>query len=373
MTTVLKKPDHRNVRAEQRVKSSMSPATPPAAGALDGRRLGFVAPRFRHDPDWPWLSRIGPLARCAFTRRSIVNDFEPVPKLTRPYLWWQYAAAGRAMRGCDAAFLFSPEVAMGLTGPLARLHRHAPCIYVGLHQDAPLEQRYIDRVGAALQRCAAVGILTEAERALYIPRYGLEPDRAHVVPIHTDHAAGYDRYGNESPEPEPYVLAMGSPNRVFRPTVQQCAQRDIPVVVITRPWHKGDDLDELAQLGAKVITDADMTKALTYLKHARLSAFDFVRTEYASGFITLVHSMFLRTPIVSSDCLGIAEHVVDAQTGRVVEHGDATALGEAIEQVWNDVALAEQFADAGYERAQQRHALEAAAQRYYAIACDVTE
>lgn len=367
MSTVLKEQNHRGSAAGS---SPADAGSPPSAAheTLSHRRLAFVAPRFAHDPDWPWLTRIGTFALCRFQRRTIVNDYEPLPKLTKPFQQWQYFAAGRALRDADVAFLFSPEVAMGMTGPLARLHRRAKCIYVGLHQDGPLELSYIDRVGAALRRCAAVCILTEAERELYIPRYGLDPARAHVVPIHTDHADGYGIYSDPTPEPQPYVLAMGSPNRVFRPTVEQCVKRNIPIVVITRPWHASDDLDELAHLGAKVITDADMTRAMTYLKHARLSVFDFVRTEYASGFITLVHSMFLRTPIVSSDCLGIPEHVVDQQTGFVVPHGDAAALGEAIDAVWSDDARAARFAEAGFERAKQRHSLESAAESYAALA-----
>lgn len=361
MATVLEHPGH--------VESGT--AAHATTGALAGNRLAFIASRFRHDPDWPWLSRIDPLARCTFTRRTIVNDFEPMPKLTKPYQQWQYWKAGRSIRGAKAAFLFSYDVVLGMTGPAARLHRHMPCIYSGLHQDSPLEPAFIAKLGSALRKCAAVTILTEEERQLYIPRFGLDASKANVVPIHTDHARGYGMYSDESPEAQPYVLAMGSPNRVFRPTVLECAKRDIPIVVITRPWHAGDDPDELVQLGATVITDADMNKALTYLRHAKLTAFDFVRTEYASGFITLVHAMFLGTPIVSSQCVGIPEHVIDGETGFVVGHGDAAALGEVVEQVWSDESLAQRLASAGLKRAQQRHSLEAAAASYASVAASV--
>ncbi len=367
MAHVLEKPENTFERLDD------AAADEPAASrnTLRAHRLAFIAPRFKHDPEWPWLTRIGPLAECAFTRRTIVNDFAPFSKLTKPYQQWQYWNAGRAIREAEAAFLFSYDVVMGMTGRAARLHRHMPCIYMGLHQDSPLEQSFINKLSAALQRCAAVAILTEEERALYVPRFGLDPEHSHVVPIHTDHADGYGMYGPQSPESQPYVLAMGSPNRVFKPTVLECAKRKIPIVIITRSWHVHDDLDELADLGAMVITDANMNKALTYLKHARLIAFDFVRTEFASGFITLVHSMFLKTPIVSSHCVGIPEHVVDGQTGYVVGHTDAAALGDAIDRVWSDDQLAGELAEHGLQRAQQRHSLEAAAQRYFEIACSV--
>jgi hypothetical protein len=350
--------------------ATMTTPTPQASAA---RRLAFVAPKFRHDPDWPWLTKVDPLSACSFTRRTIVNDFEPMPKLTKLYQQWQYFHAGRAVRSAEAAFLLSYDVVMGMTGPAARLHRHMPCIYMGLHQDSPLEPAFIEKLGSALRRCAAVSILTEEERQLYIPRFGLDAAHAHIVPIHTDHAGGYGKYSDVSPQPQPYVLAMGSPNRVFKPTAMQCAKRNIPLVVITRPWHSNDDLDELANLGATVITDADMSKALTYLKHAKLTAFDFVRTEYASGFITLVHSMFLHTPIVAGNCVGIPEHVVDGQTGFVVAHNDPDAMGRAIERIWSDAALASQLAQQAALRAQQRHSLEAAAEAYARIAAGVIE
>lgn len=336
---------------------------PPAA-----MQLAFVSARFKHDPDWPWLTGVEPLSRCAFTRTTIENDFERAPKLTKLYQQWQYFKACRRSRRADATFLFSYDIAMGMTGPAARLHRASPCIYVGMHQDKPLEQSFIDKLSHALRRFAAVAILTDEERQLYIPRFGLDPAKTHVVPLHTDHAHGYDMYPDQSPHPEPYVLSMGSPNRVFKPTVLECAQRKIPIVIITRPWHKGDDLNELKALGAIVITDADMMKSLTYLKHAQMTVFDFDRTEYASGFITLVHAMFLRTPIVASNCVGIPEHVVDEKTGFVVPHDDQPALGVAIERLWNDSVLSMQFAHEGFVRAQDRHSLEAAAKAYYALA-----
>lgn len=337
----------------------------PAPAAL---RLAYVSPRFKHDPDWPWLTAVEPLSQCSFARTTIENDFERAPKLTKLYQQWQYFKAGGRSRRADATFLFSYDVVMGMTGPAARLHRKSKCIYVGMHQDSPLEDTFMQKLGKALNRCAAVAVLTDEERQLYIPRFGLDPATTHVVPIHTDQAQGYGMYPEQSPHPEPYVLSMGSPNRVFKPTVLECAQRKIPIVVITRPWHKGDDLEELKQAGATVITDADMMKALTYLKHAQMTAFDFDRTEFASGFITLVHAMFLRTPIIASNCVGISEHVVDQKTGFVVPHGDQPALGAAIERLWNDAVLSMQFAHEGFERAQERHSLAAAAKTYYALA-----
>lgn len=327
-------------------------------------KLAFVAPRFRHDRDWPWITRITPVDQWSFTRIYIDNVYERFPKATRLYRRWQYARAARRIRSSDLAFLFSTDIGIGLTNRLGRTDQAPRLIYVGFTQDGPWPGKQIRKVAKALQRCDIVTMFTEQERQAYLERYGLAPEQAVVIPIHTDEADDYRQYPNVSPEDEPYVVALGSPNRRFTPTARICSELGVPLVIITRPWHMNDSLDGLHALGAKIVTDADKLKALTYLKHARLAVMPFDDSSIAGGYTTIIHAMFLRTPIVSTKCLGVAEHIIDSETGFVTRHSDDESLKGAIDRLWSEPGLAQRFGDAAEARAQTRHSLQAAARNF---------
>ncbi len=358
--------------AERQPASATShPSADNFAPAVAGARLAFVAPRFAQEPQWKWITTLAPMNRYPFERVYIDHVFKPLPKATALYRAWQHARAARVVSQCNLTFLFSTDIGMALTKRLAR-RRNAPRrIYVGFTQDGPWTQKHIDNVATALQQCDRVTLFTEAERQIYLSRYGLTPEQAVVAPIHTDETEGYQKYPDTSPRTEPFALALGSPNRRFTPTAQLCRQLGIPLVIITRPWHETDSLDELAALGATIVTDADKLKSLTYLKHARLCIMPFLDPDGAGGFTTLIHAMFLRTPFVATNCLGIPEHVIDGETGFVTPHDDRDALRDAIERLWNQPGLAERFGEASFQRAQQRHSLQAAADRYYSLANEV--
>jgi glycosyltransferase involved in cell wall biosynthesis len=341
-----------------------------AAGepAATGLRLAFVAPRHRDEPDWPWVTRIGSMRSCGFRRIFIDNDYAPWPKLTPLFQQWQYWRAMRAVRDVPLTFLFSFDLAIGMTGGLSRLMRTPRRVFVGFSQDLHWTPRRMRKMGRALRRCEAATVFTQAERRLYAERYGLDQQRVHVIPIHTDESDGYRAYGDQSPRERPYVLALGSKTRKFMPVARACCKLGIDLVVITRPNHPNDDLDEIAALGAEVITDADRVKALTYLKHARLAAAAFEDPDLPGGFATVVHAMFMRTPFVLTQSLGMDEHVLDGETGYVTPHDDEHALRDAIGRVWEDDALRMRFEDAALQRARDRHSLEAAAEMFYRLA-----
>ena len=331
---------------------------------LASAKLAFVVPRFRHDRDWPWITRITPLDQRSFTPIYIDNVYERFPKATRLYRRWQYARAARRIRSFDLAFLFSTDIGIGLTNRLRRSTHGPHLIYVGFTQDGPWPGTRIRKVAKALQRCDVVTMFTEQERQVYLERYGLAPEQAVVVPIHTDEADGYGHYPNESPRDEPYVVALGSPNRRFTPTARICNELGVPLVIVTRPWHTNDSLDDLRSLGAKIVTDADKLEALTYLKHARLAVMPFDDPTIAGGYTTIIHAMFLRTPIVATNCLGVPEHIIDGETGFVTPHSDDESLKGAIDRLWSEPGLVQRLGDAAEARAQQRHSLKAAAETF---------
>jgi glycosyltransferase involved in cell wall biosynthesis len=354
--------------AAERLGSRMSTVTnvtpPETAAPTAGRSLAFVAPRHPDGSDWPWLSQIGPMRRHRFAATYIENTFTPLPKATGVAVRWRHMQAARRIRTAELAFLFSTDIGRGITRPPASLVRVPPLVYVGFTQDGPWSAAKVNDLSRALGRCAAVTVFSEDERRLYLDRYRLDVRRVHLIPIHTDETQQYRQYQGERPRSEPYVLSLGSPNRRFTPIARACKALGVPLVIITRPTHKLDSLDELASLGAEIITNADKPRSLNYLKHARFSVMGFDTPELPGAFTTLIHGMFLGTPSIVTSCLGMTDYVVDSVNGLVVAHGDEAALQRAIERMWNDPALVERFTHAGRERAGNLYSLEAAATRF---------
>jgi hypothetical protein len=332
------------------------------------RRFVFIAPRHADGGNWPWLSRIGPMRKHRFESIYIENTCETLPKATRLYVRWQYLRAMRAISAADLAFFFSTDVGMGMTFWLTRLLRQPKRVYVGFTQDAQWSLRKIERLGRALRQFDAVTVFSEDERRLYINRYDLQPERVNLIPIHTDEVTGYEQYDAEPPLPTPYVLSMGSPNRRFMPVAKACRALNIPLVIITRPTHRNDSLHDLANLGATIITNANRFQALSWLRHARLASMVFQTPTLPGAFTTLIHSMFLRTPSVVTQCLGMTDYVKDGETGFITPHSDDEALTEAIGRLWNDAHLRERFACNGLLFAQREFSLEAAAQKFHDLA-----
>lgn len=333
----------------------------------EGRMISFVSPRHPDGSDWPWLSRIGPMRKHRFQATYVENTFKPFPKATRAHVRWQYVKAMRRIARSDLAFLFSTDINVGMTSWPSKWLSPPKRVYVGFTQDGPWGRAKVDRLAAAMAQLDAVTVISETERRIYLDRYSLHPDRAVVSLLHTDEAEGYERYDAPRPLAEPYVVSIGLPNRRFFPIARICRDLKIPLVIITRPTFKSESLDEIASMGARIVTDADKTKSFTYLKHARFPVFAFQQPDLPGAITTVLHANFFGHGAVSSLSLGLDEYIVHGETGFVTPHGDDDALRESIDHLWNDPGRAEQFGRAALERARRLFSLEAAADRYAAL------
>ncbi|HWB20995.1 MAG TPA: glycosyltransferase, partial [Phycisphaerales bacterium] len=340
------------------------PHSSPSSSAVAGHpahRLAFVAPRHPDGSDWPWLTHIPPFSRHHFEPHYIENTYKPFEKVSRAYVYTQYVQTLAAISTVDLAFTFSTDICLGLSGHTSRVFPRPKMVYVGFTQDGPWPVEKVESLSRAMQRYDAVTVFSEVERRMCIDRYRLDPVRVHVIPIHTDELDDYRQYTDPAPFPHPYILSMGLPNRRFLPIARACKSRNIPLVIITRPTYKTESLDELAALGATIITNADKRKSLTALQHARFSVYCFLEPNLPGAVTTIIHANFFRKPVIVSRCFGIDEYVRDAETGIVVPHEDDAALDRAIDRLWSDPASTQRMGTIAHERAKERYSLQAAA------------
>lgn len=86
------------------------------------------------------------------------------------------------------------------------------------------------------------------------------------------------------------------------------------------------------------------------------------------GFpVSVVEAMFLGLPVVAYDVGGVAEAVIDGETGYVVPEGDRTALVDRLEHLARNPALASRMGERGSERATEMFGADRMIDRYERI------
>ena len=83
-----------------------------------------------------------------------------------------------------------------------------------------------------------------------------------------------------------------------------------------------------------------LEQAMNILQHSRFTIVPLRDSEVPCGHVTIVAAMHLQKAIIASASSGIADYVVNEETGLTVPAGNSNALSIAIEHLWSDPARA---------------------------------
>lgn len=181
---------------------------------------------------------------------------------------------------------------------------------------------------------AAVQVLTDRERQIFVARYGLPEDVLHTVrwPLgwffELYHPTGATRDG--------YVLASGHSASDWKTLFEAAHSGNWPLVVVC----SGEDLSRVTALNkngrATVFSEVPRVEHQRLLEGAAIYALCLKESWKSAGQIRLSESIAVGAPVVASDVIGLEGYLIDGVTAIAVEAGHPAALARAIEYLMNE-------------------------------------
>jgi len=155
--------------------------------------------------------------------------------------------------------------------------------------------------------------------------------------------------------PGDYVCAIGSQARDYATLVDAVRGGPTRFVIVASP----QSVQGIAPApNVQVRTNIPLDEAMNVLKHSRAMVLPMNSATARCGHVTAVSAMHLGVPIVSTDCRGLDDYLVDGRTAQLVPQGDPRALAGALDALLADETRRAALARAGREFA-RAHCLEA--------------
>jgi glycosyltransferase involved in cell wall biosynthesis len=131
-----------------------------------------------------------------------------------------------------------------------------------------------------------------------------------------------------------YILAVGKEQRDYDTLLQAVAGTDVRLIVVaSSPWsassvniRKAEDTTVVSYISYPTLRDL--------YARARLVVVPLFDVDYAAGVNTVLEAMAMGKSAIVSQTRGIADYVVDGETGIYVSPGDTDALRDAILSLW---------------------------------------
>lgn len=152
-----------------------------------------------------------------------------------------------------------------------------------------------------------------------------------------------------------YICAIGSQARDYATLVDAMNGSPTRLVIVASPHSMhGIALPPNVELRTNIPLD----QAMNILKYSQAMVLPMNSATARCGHVTAVSALQLGVPIISTDCRGLDDYLVDRETAQLVPQGDARALAWAIAALLADTPRRNRLATEGRAFA-EAHCLEA--------------
>ena len=184
--------------------------------------------------------------------------------------------------------------------------------------------------------------------------YGLPKGKFHYVPFKVNK---FEKVRRTEVFDGGYIVVAGRSRRDFRTLFAAVQELPYPVKVLTAREHDinphGSSLAGIACPSNVEIfyNDTDVDFFLKLMAGARLVVLPLLKgAGIQAGIAVYLVAMALHKCVIISEAPGVSDVLLDGQA-HIVPPGDASILRDAIQRLWRDDRLRQQYADAGYRYA----------------------
>jgi glycosyltransferase involved in cell wall biosynthesis len=238
----------------------------------------------------------------------------------------------------DTVLSLSERVGIPLSYLLSRKVRHVVVMH---HPMSPQKLRLLKMLQIP-RRWDLLIALSQAEADALDTLFHLGPDRIKVLhtPLDIAFYKPLDEAGLAS-EP-PHALSIGLAQRDY-PTLIH-AMRGLPNVTCqisaTSAWasHKAGYEDEIIPENVKIASYDHPSIIRERYTMSRFTIIPIRRqtTQWSAGSTSLLQPQAMGRPVIATRMPGLADYVLDGETGLLVEGGNPAAMAAAIQELWSN-------------------------------------
>lgn len=235
---------------------------------------------------------------------------------------------------------------------------------------------------SAIRGASAIRVHNAPLRDAYVERFGLPPEKVHIVPIPVD-VAHVPRWDPPAAGEPPSFVYVGSsdPWQGFPQLLDAFARfrKDRPDARLT--IFSRLDAQALEAIRAQGLAGSvDVRHGTNHEVLAQLHRFTAmiiprprVETSETATPMKLVEAVAVGLPVVATDVGGVTTFLADAQAGLVVEPGDVAAIHDAMERLVSDAPLAAGLSRAGLAYSTVHTDIDAVSRRLESLVKDTLE
>jgi glycosyltransferase involved in cell wall biosynthesis len=175
--------------------------------------------------------------------------------------------------------------------------------------------------------------VSETQRQTLIDETGFPADRVHLMAnwVDTDFFTPGVAKGD-------YVFSCGLESRDYSTLLSAASRVEVPFIVAASGFFGRDaGLEDNASANVTVLKErVPWTKLRDLYAQSRFVVLPLHAVDYAAGVTGLLEAWAAGKPVIATASPGIAEYLVDGESGLVVPPNNSGAMAQAIETLWND-------------------------------------
>jgi glycosyltransferase involved in cell wall biosynthesis len=258
-------------------------------------------------------------------------------KLRLDIYWAKQLAHKIKTEKYDVVLSMSERIGIPLGHVLDRQIKHLVILH---HPMSPGKLRLI-RMLQTPNRWDVLLPLSQAEARAMRDTFHLNSERVRTLPAVID-TEFYQPRPTTSPNGQDYILSLGLSNRDY-PTLIR-ALRELPHVTCqisaTSAWvkHKAGYEDEIISDNIQIKGYDHPNAICEAYANSRFVVIPirYPISQWSAGSVSVLQPQAMGKPVIATRTPGLADYVIDGETGILVEPNNPQAMAEAVEYLWNN-------------------------------------